>query len=436
MITIKKKKTKIIARVLALIGVVGVIFVTFALPVFAWGNPVPDGNAREAGVYALTPLYNVIYHRYTDSGNNIESMYPANNYLNLNNRSGYTPTFPQSQGSGVYTTTVDLIDDHVGENYQVIYNGETEFDPAYYGSGVRGYLSLEVQDIFLFADEKSSSMKDGIGKDVYKYLSYIYTLPEAYDPDFTRDPNVIYECTYFYSVDGKTLVSESVYENVTMKKHEDGKNFYYLYESILENAPVKDFVDLKYIYVDYLYVNTKFTNLDLTYPVGYGGTYCSEYSGPNATVDFFSLVNEIADVESYQSMIDSLKEEKAALEQEYNYYYSETEWLRSENAELASKKDEWENKYYDTAVAMAGLREENKKLEQKNFELRNTTGAIDEYFTGISSALWNGLNEISQIGYSYVDSNGVTQTITVGSLITISVIGVVAFFVIKLFRGG
>ena len=103
---------------------------------------------------------------------------------------------------------------------------------------------------------------------------------------------------------------------------------------------------------------------------------------------------------------------------------------------LHQKKDEWENKYYDTAVAMAGLREENKKLEQKNFELRNTTGAIDEYFTGISSALWNGLNEISQIGYSYVDSNGVTQTITVGSLITISVIGVVAFFVIKLFRGG
>ena len=222
-----------------------------------------------------------------------------------------------------------------------------------------------------------------------------------------------------------------------MQDHRDayGRNIYYLYEDIIENAPVDDLLDLKYVYVDYLYVDSKMTNLDLTYPVGYGCNYYNAWHD-ESTIDFYTLFNEISNSDDLQSKIDYLEEQYKSLQQEYDYYYSESEWLRSENAELTAKKDEWESKYYDSTVQIAGLREENQALEKKNFELRNTTGAIDEYFTGISSALWNGLNEISQIGYSYVDSNGVTQTITVGSLITITVIGVVAFFVIKLFRGG
>lgn len=430
MITIKKKKIKLIARILALIGVLCVIFVTFALPAFAWGNPVPEGNASNAGVYSMTPLYNVKFHRFTESGNNLESTYSTNNYLNLNNRSGYTPSFPQVQSNGVSKTTVNqsFFDD-------AFYIAETEFDPAYYGEGTRGYLSLEAHDVFLFTDSKSCSLKDNIGESVYEFFSYFYTYDEAHDPDFTFDPDVIYGCTYFYVDGSSTVVSEQFHNNTKMQKHRDpdGRNIYYLYEDIIENAPVDNLVDLKYVYVDYLYVNSKLNNLDLTYPVGYG---CNYYNGCDveSTIDFQALIKDIADTDGLQSKIDYLEEQCQSLQREYDYYYSEAEWLRSENAELTAKKDEWESKYYDSTVQIAGLREENQALEKKNFELRNTTGAIDEYFTGISSALWDGLNEISQIGYSYVDSNGVMQTITVGSLITITVIGVVAFFVIKLVR--
>lgn len=413
------------------------IFVSFALPAFAWGNPIPNGNASEAGVYNLSPLYDVRYHRYSDSGYNIESTYSVNNYLSLNNRSNYTPTFPQVQSSGVYTTTVDLISDSVGEAYQMIYNVETEFDPSYYNHGTEGYLDLEVKQSFLFTDEKTMSMKDGLDSSVYKYLTYFYTYSAAHDPDFTVDPYIIYNCSYFYYDGNNLLVSENVYNNVKMNAHYDSyssRYYYYLYEHILENAPVEDFSKLKYVYIDFMYAGTgRGSGLDHTYPVGYGGTYSNDAS---LIIDFNSLVSEMSNVDSLQSMIEHLKEENKSLQQEYENCSSENNLLRKENNTLSAEKENWKSKFYENASEMAGLREENQALEKKNFELRNTTGAIDEYFTGISSALWNGLNEISQIGYSYVDSNGVTQTITVGSLITISVIGVVAFFVIKLFRGG
>lgn len=73
-------------------------------------------------------------------------------------------------------------------------------------------------------------------------------------------------------------------------------------------------------------------------------------------------------------------------------------------------------------------------LRKENFELQNSN-AIDELFTGLSGSVWEGFATVADLGYSYVDPSGTTREVTVGNLIAVAVVGVVAFFVIRLIRG-
>ena len=440
MIRIKKKKTKKLARILALVGTICVIFATFALPAFAWGNMTPAGNASNAGVYTFSPIHTVEFVKITDSGNRIASTYAPNNYLNLNNRSNYSPSFPQTQTSGVQSTTVTIDDSYQLYGYEQLYKGETTFSPSYYGEGAKGYLNVRVDDTFLLLDEFSKALYGNSSKPIYKYMTYVTLDPNGYDPDFGIAPDVVYNCTYFYLDDNGNLSCKSGFNNSCMNEWIDTGNsnyIYYLYDDMFNKAPE----NLLYIYVDYLYCSTDTANYDDSFPVSYGNTY-STFTNDDL-LDFESVFSEVGNSSALLDEIEFLKAERNALQKEYDYYYSETEYWRSKYTSLEAEKSSLENSYYDLLVEIAGVRDDNlaleneiKDLEAKNFELRNTTGAIDEYFTGISSARWGGLEEISDIGYSFVDSDGITQTVTVGNLITIFVIGVVAFFVIKLFRGG
>lgn len=445
MITIKKKRIKFLARILALASAVCVTVTSFVLPSFAnerWVNPIPAGNADDAGVYALTPIHTaqIHYFVYKDVAFNVESA----NYINLNNNNNDTPSFPQSLNYGCYSRNVE-IEHYESELIPTLYNVETVFDPTLIGVEEIGYVEIQAEEVFLFGDRTSYRINGNDNyKPIYEYFTYMVVAEDGVDPDFTLDPYVSYGCTYFYlSDDGSTVCTQKSNENIRMQRHKqsDGRYRYYLYENIINNAPG----NLLYVYVDYLYSSSDSGSLNLRSKVGFGNTNCFDY-GPVVeynSIDFEELLSLSNDTEHLENQIETLESERDELYRSYNDLLSSYEFLQSEFDYLENENVDLRQKNEQSIIDIAGKNEEIfakdteiKELKKKNFELRNTTGAVEEYFNGMSSALWNGLNEISDIGYSYVDSEGVTQTITIGSLITITVIGVVAFFIIKLFRGG
>lgn len=418
----------------------------FALPSFAWVNVDvgANGGVNNDYFYSLSPLYSVDYfEQYTDELSNTRSV-EIPNFINLKNSIDSNPLPSQYQSFGFYSMYINKETSISSPTYDY-YNMEAVIDSSWLGNSYGG-VQFSAQDIFLLADTPSRWLDENGEKEIWEYMTYFAVssiensidnpLPDSFKPDLT------YSCTYFYINDEGKISCESRYKNIRMERCSNAKYsyIYYPYEDIFKNAPEKT----EYIYIDYLYFTTSNNRLDFTFNYIIGGTYSDDYTGVYSSIDFTDLFANVAvDASVFEDRINALEEEKIELQKNNDALSSHISLIESEMSILEENNKKLETQRNDLTTEIAGVREENtalsgevQKLEQKNFELRNTTGAVEEYFNGMSSALWNGLNEISDIGYSYVDSEGVTQTITIGSLITITVIGVVAFFIIKLFRGG
>ncbi len=446
MITIKKKKTKLLARILALIGIVCILVASFSISSFAWEAHSQD--YLDYQVHALTPINNVqIYYQESYQEEKVFSCNP-NNSVFLSGISEDGPDFPIEQRNGLVKNTLDIEKSTFlsnGHRYiSALYNFETIFSPTFLGADVYGHLQVQAEEVLLFANLISRRIKGNDDyKPLYEYFTYICQDKNAVDNHNIQAPTVSYGCTYIYlSDDRSTVCTKERYKRLTMEKHDssDGYYRYYLYEDILENAPE----NLQYVYVDYLYGNTDSNSYDVS--IGYGNTYYKEEVDPVLTytrLDFAELFSYVADEEYYKGIIEGLENDYDSLYLTYSellddYYdmFTQVENLKEISSEYSILYYQLLSEFYAKDEEISAKNTEIKELEKKNFELRNTSGAIEEFFDGMSSAIWEGLDDISDIGYSYVDSGGVRRTVTIGSLITVTVVGVVAFFVIKLFRGG
>ena len=407
----------------------------------------------------MFPISDIRLNRQSDGGGYIlTSNYSSQNYISLNNRSNYSPTFPQTQTNGVYSTKVDVIDPFAGASDY--YNVETTFDPTFYSDEDKYFvLEFSIYDTMLLNDYKGYELYSELGfSKIAQYMPYFFidesvqVTPEGESNDF--DILVDYSAiVVYFDKTGKERVKTFQGNGDYVTPHyENGRIYYYAFEPLLEQIGS----GIMTIYVDYLCIH-QMRSYGNYVEQGIGNTYAF-YDEDRYRTDKFTFedlfYNEYFDYENYMGQIMELEFQVSSLESEREILLSNlnelqnalgdeienSESLTSEILRLEGEIENLEARIRLKNEEMEKLEQiknqEIKALEQKNFELRNTSGAISEYFTGISSALWDGLNEITDIGYSYVDSDGNTQTVTIGSLITVTVIGVVAFFIIKLFRGG
>lgn len=394
----KKKTIKIIAAAFMIAAMIACM----ALPAFAWGNVVggtyPGSPGEGYDIYSVYNMADLSYIKVdTDGGNYIKVNQPTMNTINLLKSNGEVQ-LPQSQMSGLVTTTVNapeteddayLTVDFLLSPRQADWNLDTTaaFSCEYRDMKVTIANGSPLDAFFRLPRFKFWSTNVQPFYDVRDDSEYI---PFAYDLAAT-----------YYNANGQELYSDSLYSQPCEVLQID--------EYTYEFSPFLPMLETLPDSVYYIAIHRV-----CIYPVAYDAFVPNIYS-PQYTI---SVPYQMEHWSTSAYMSDWVG--MGSL-----YYKNELDDVHSMyQADIAAKDAELEAK---AAQILA--------LEQNNFELQNSN-AIDEVFTGVSASIWNGISEISDLGYSYTDSAGVVQKVTIGGLITVAVVGVVAIFVIKLIRGG
>lgn len=394
----KKKTIKIIAAAFMIAAMIACM----ALPAFAWGNVVggtyPGTPGQGYDIYSVYNMADLSYIKTntTDGGNYIKVNQATMNTINLLKSNGEVE-LPQTQSSGLVTTTVnapETEDDAYLTVDFVLSPRQADWD-----IDITAAFSCEYRDMKVII-ANGSPLDAFFNLPRFKFWStndqpFYDVRDEEYIP-FVYDLRATY-----YNANGQELYSDDLYSQPCKVLQTDTYHY--------EFSPFLPMLDSLPDSVYYIAIHRV-----CIYPRAYDAFVPHIYS-PEYTIsvpyqrEHWSTSDYMSDWVGMGSL----------------YYKNELDDVHSTyQAEIAAKDAELEAKD-DKILA----------LEQNNFELQNSN-AIDEFFTGISSSIWNGIGEISDLGYSYTDSSGTLQKVTIGGLITVAVVGVVAIFVIKLIRGG
>jgi len=420
----KNKKYRIIARILALIGIVAVMLSLVLVPASAFYDyesgslyvpifPLSYINIATNGVYRQIPYFNdvnvdfgyMLPEKYIDDYDCFYYMdYPEN--VNFENISMLTQEFDYSYDD--YINSVSLYLGYV--NLSLGFDQHTE-----------GIIHVD---------------------NYYQYLPQIRFSSQSTDEPF-RSWGSIKGC--YVTKNGNTnTVTKFEYETDFSTQKCSGT--VYLFKELIEYLPE----------FDYLYISEAYFGFfpDYTDYLIYTSGYFESYDGykPFIDPDVFSggssgntdeLESRIEELETdvinlqhreellHQQIRDQITEiseleaDIALKDQSISSLVERSKRLESEKQDIINEKD--------AVIQERDDRIHNQEVEL--FELRNVN-ALDKLFSGIAGAIWDGLDRIGDFGYSYVDGNNVERNVTIGSLLSITIIGVVAFFVIRLIRGG
>ena len=423
----KNKKYRIIARILALIGIVAVMLSLVLVPASAFYDyesgslyvpifPLSYINIATNGVYRQIPYFNdvnvdfgyMLPEKYIDDYDCFYYMdYPEN--VNFENISMLTQEFDYSYDD--YINSVSLYLGYV--NLSLGFDQHTE-----------GIIHVD---------------------NYYQYLPQIRFSSQSTDEPF-RSWGSIKGC--YVTKNGNTnTVTKFEYETDFSTQKCSGT--VYLFKELIEYLPEFDYLYISEAYFSFLPSYTDY----LIYTSGYFESYdgCKPFIDPGVFSGGSSGNTDELElrIEELESSLREHQLTEEQLRENIRDLNDENENLTSEVDSLNSTVDTLENRVEEKQAIIlqkdSVIAEKDVVISEKDdtihnqsvelFELRNVN-ALDKLFSGIASAIWDGLDQIGDFGYSYVDGNNVERNVTIGSLLSITIIGVVAFFVIRLIRGG
>jgi len=423
----KNKKYRIIARIFALIGIVAVMLSLVLVPASAFGDY--EYGSRYVSIFPLSYLEfntNSIYNQYpyfNEFTIDFDYKMPELNLVN------YDCFCYMSYPEEVNSVNISMY----SQEFYYDYN-----DTLYSNS-----LHLAYSNLSLGFDQHTEGI---IHVDnYYQYLPQIRFSPQSTDEPFHSSGSI--KGCYVTKNGNTNTVTKFEYETDFFTQKCSGT--VYLFKELIEYLPEFDYLYISEAYFSFLPSYTDY----LIYTSGYFESYdgCKPFIDPGVFSGGSSGNTDELElrIEELESSLREHQLTEEQLRENIRDLNDENENLTSEVDSLNSTVDTLENRVEEKQAIIlqkdSVIAEKDVVISEKDdtihnqsvelFELRNVN-ALDKLFSGIASAIWDGLDQIGDFGYSYVDGNNVERNVTIGSLLSITIIGVVAFFVIRLIRGG
>ena len=212
-----------------------------------------------------------------------------------------------------------------------------------------------------------------------------------------------------------------------------------------------DTVDIFYSYSFYGYEFDILDSVQMTVEVF--PSYSQYRSALQALVEDGTITTEQAqaEIDSLNAKIQTMSSQMNDLRLENGVLESEIGDLRDENNRLQIEAEDYYQNCNNTLDKVSELEHQNASMSERLEQLLEEAGTypelvaslrkqitemenanvLDELFTGIFGGIWEGLYTVWNLGYYVGDTY-----VSIGGLLIVVVVGIVALFVIKLVRGG